>query len=86
MSCDMIILMALKHLCTGSSKSQNVQLHSVIEEAVVLLLVTLILTKQCGQNALFVSRIAPWEGLAQCESPLQYDPPPDPPEQGHTGY
>jgi hypothetical protein len=61
MPCDRIIVMVPKHLCTGSSSSQDVQLHSVIEEIVVLLSVTLTLAKQHGQNAMFLSRIAPGE-------------------------
>jgi hypothetical protein len=68
MSCDRIIVMAPKHLRTGSSSSQNVQLHSVIEEYVVLLPVTLILTKQHGRNAMFFRQITP--GEAQCSASL----------------
>jgi hypothetical protein len=58
MPCDRVIMMALKHLHTGSSSSQDVQLHSVIEETVVLLPVTLILAKQRGRKNMFISRIA----------------------------
>jgi hypothetical protein len=79
MSCDRIIVMALKHLCTGSSSSRNVQLHLVIQETVVLLPVTLILTKQRGRKAMFIGLIAPGEaqrgvnllsGMIHCQTLL----------------
>jgi hypothetical protein len=59
-----IIVMVPKYLLTDSSSSWNVQLHFVIEEAIMLLTRTLIMAKQHDWNAVVINMIAPRE--AQC--------------------
>jgi hypothetical protein len=51
-------MMTIKHLCTGSSSSEHIQLHSVNKEIVVLLPVILLLALRHGRNTIFLSQIA----------------------------
>ncbi len=56
MPCDRVFVVAPEHIRMTPASCQDVELHSVVEETVVLLSVILILTKQCGRDAMFLSR------------------------------
>jgi hypothetical protein len=51
-------MVTAEHLRSGPSSSRDVQLHSVVEEVIVLLPVTLVLTQQHGRNTMVLSLIA----------------------------
>jgi hypothetical protein len=56
MTRDRVIVVAPEHLRMAPASCRNVQLHAIVEEAVVLLPMALVLTKQCGRNAVVLGR------------------------------
>jgi hypothetical protein len=56
MTRDRVIVVAPEHLHTAPASCQNVQLHAIVDETVVLLPIALVLTKQCGRNAVVLGR------------------------------
>ncbi len=61
MPCDWVIVVAPIHLHMAYASSQDILLRSVVQATVVLLPIILILAKQRGWNAMFLSQKPTWE-------------------------